>query len=100
MILKQLKEGVQCKRVGLIQKVQSAPVRNGAVILNHNDEKIGSITSGCPSPTLSQNIAMGYVNNEYAKTGTEVQIAVRGQKVPMFVTKMPFVKTNYYIKSK
>lgn len=100
MILKQIKEGVQFKRVGLIQKIQGAPVRNGAVILNQNDEKIGTVTSGCPSPSLSQNIAMGYVNSEYAKTGTELKIAVRGQKVPMFVTKMPFVKTNYYIKSK
>lgn len=100
MILKQLNEGVQRKRVGLIQKAQSAPVRGGSVILNQNNDIIGSVTSGCPSPTLFQNIAMGYLNSESAKTGTEIQVVVRGQKIPMIVTKMPFVKTNYYFKPK
>ncbi|XP_025413378.1 aminomethyltransferase, mitochondrial [Sipha flava] len=98
IILKQLTEGVQRKRVGLIQKEQGAPVRGGAVIFGGDGQKIGSVTSGCPSPSLLQNIAMGYVDSKFAKNGTEVQVAVRGNKISMVVTKMPFVKSNYYSK--
>lgn len=101
MILKQLRDGVQCKRVGLVQKAHGAPVRGGAFLFNVVDgAKIGSVTSGCPSPTLSQNIAMGYVDSKFSKIGTEIQAEVRGQKISMVVTKMPFVKPNYYSKPK
>jgi len=101
VILKQLSDGAQRKRVGLVQKAHGAPVRGGAVLFDvANGEKIGSVTSGCPSPTLSQNIAMGYVDSKFAKNGTEIQTEVRGQKIPMVVTKMPFVKPNYYSKPK
>jgi len=100
VILKQLSEGVQRKRVGLIQKEHGVPVRGGAIIFNGDGDKIGSVTSGCPSPTLTQNIAMGYVASEFAKNGTEIQVAVRGQMTSMVLTKMPFVKTNYYSKPK
>jgi len=100
VILKQLSEGVKRKRVGLVQKSQGAPAVGGAVIFNEKGDEIGSVTSGCPSPTLSQNIAMGYVDSKFAKTGTTLRVAVRGQKIPMVVTNMPFVKTNYYSKPK
>lgn len=100
MILKQLREGVQRKRVGFVQKANGAPVRGGAVIFNDDGDKIGSITSGCPSPSLLQNISMGYVDSKFTKVGTEVKAMVRGQNVPMVVTKMPFVKPNYYYKPK
>lgn len=100
VILKQLSKGVQRKRVGLIQKAQGAPVRGGAIIFNKNNEKVGIVTSGCPSPTLSQNIAMGYVDTEFSKNKTELQVMIRGQIIPMVITKMPFVKANYYSKPK
>lgn len=98
VIIKQLSEGVQRKRVGLVQKEQGPPVRGGAVIFGGDGKKIGAVTSGCPSPSLLQNIAMGYVDRKFAKNGTEVQVAVRGNKTSMVVTKMPFVKSNYYAK--
>lgn len=97
VILKQLSDGARRKRVGLVQKAHGAPVRGGAVLFNPvNGEKIGSVTSGCPSPTLSQNIGMGYVDSRFAKNGTDILAEVRGQKIPMVITKMPFVKANYY----
>jgi aminomethyltransferase len=57
--------------------------------------KIGIVTSGCPSPTLNQNIAMGYVQGMYSKLGTNVQIQVRGHQRKGVVTKMPFVPLKY-----
>jgi len=59
-------------------------------------ETKGKITSGCPSPTLGKNIAMGYVRSGFHKQGTEVGIKVRGKERNGTVTKMPFVETKYY----
>ncbi|KAK9476170.1 hypothetical protein V1514DRAFT_369897 [Lipomyces japonicus] len=64
--------------------------------------EIGRITSGCPSPTLGYNIAMGYVsaiNNSDKKklsSGDNVLIEIRDVKRPAKITKMPFVKPKYY----
>ncbi|KAG9253656.1 uncharacterized protein F5Z01DRAFT_151923 [Emericellopsis atlantica] len=83
--------GVQRRRIGLV--VEGAPAREGAEI-QANGEKIGVITSGCPSPTLGKNIAMGYVKDGQHKSGTEVDVVVRGKKRKGVVTKMPFVPSN------
>lgn len=62
-------------------------------------EFIGHVTSGCPSPSLGTNIAMAYVPKELS-IGDYVYAMVRGKKVEMQVTRMPFVKTNYYTENK
>lgn len=58
---------------------------------------IGKVTSGCPSPTLGQNIAMGYVARQYAKSGTELLVMVGGKERKATVVKMPFVKANRWL---
>lgn len=58
---------------------------------------IGTVTSGCPSPTLGQNIAMGYVTRRYAKIGTELWVMVGGKERKATVVKMPFVKANRWL---
>ncbi|KAH0629964.1 hypothetical protein JD844_012468 [Phrynosoma platyrhinos] len=57
---------------------------------------LGEVTSGCPSPCLKKNIAMGYVESEYSKLGTNLTVEVRKKSCPALVTKMPFVPTHYY----
>ena len=52
--------------------------------------KIGTITSGALSPTLGYPIAMGYVDAEYAATGTVVEVDIRGTLLPFTVTALPF----------
>lgn len=101
-VLKQI-EGtlpVEKKRVGIIMKpeVQSAPAREGYEIYStgENPEKLGVVTSGCPSPCLNENIAMGYVKLGHHKAGTEVNIKVRKKFVKALVSKMPFVPNRYY----
>ena len=105
-ILRQLRPakeggGPPRRRVGLI--VEGAPAREGAVILatvkdgiKGEERVIGKLTSGCPSPTLGQNIAMGYVESGNHKIGTELGVVVRGKKRKAIVVKMPFVKTRYW----
>ncbi|BFZ61624.1 Aminomethyltransferase, mitochondrial [Saitoella coloradoensis] len=83
------------RRVGLI--VEGAPGREGAdIYVKGQDEPIGRVTSGCPSPSLEKFIAMGYVKTGYQKIGTELFVKVRGKMRPAKVTKMPFVPTKYF----
>lgn len=56
----------------------------------------GEVTSGCPSPCLKMNVAMGYVDASFAKNGTAIQVEVRKKAIPATVSKMPFVPTKYY----
>lgn len=99
VILQQLKKkseggGVSRRRIGLI--VEGAPAREGVEIVNDAGEKIGNITSGCPSPSLKKNIAMGYIKDGLHKSGTEVDVVIRGKRRKATVTKMPFVPSKYY----
>lgn len=87
-------KGVERRRIGLI--VQGAPAREGVEIVNAEGEKIGNITSGCPSPTLGKNVAMGYIKDGFHKSGTEVDVVVRGKKRKAVVSKMPFVASKYW----
>jgi aminomethyltransferase len=86
--------GVERRRIGLI--VEGPPAREGAEIVDEKGEKIGNITSGCPSPTLGKNIAMGYIKNGFHKSGTNVEVVVRGKKRKAQVAKMPFVPNKYW----
>ncbi|KAI0404791.1 glycine cleavage system T protein [Xylaria palmicola] len=88
--------GVSRRRVGLV--IDGAPAREGAKIVSADgaNERIGVVTSGCPSPTLGKNIAMGYVKDGLHKAGTEVQVVVRGRSRKAVVTKMPFVPAKYW----
>ena len=86
------------RRVGLI--VEEAPAREGAVIIDpaspESAEVVGKVTSGCPSPTLGKNIAMGYIKSPLHKAGTPVEVLVRGKRRRAEVVKMPFVKSQYW----
>ncbi|KAK3330341.1 hypothetical protein B0H66DRAFT_469873 [Apodospora peruviana] len=87
--------GVSERRVGLV--VEGAPAREGAEIVSRPEgKKLGVVTSGCPSPTLGKNIAMGYIQDGSHKAGTEVDVVVRGRPRKAVVTKMPFVPTKYW----
>lgn len=86
--------GVERRRVGFV--IEGAPAREGADVVSKDGDKIGKITSGCPSPTLGKNIAMGYVKDGFHKSGTELDVVVRGRSRKATVTKMPFVPTKYW----
>ena len=98
-ILRQLKPakdggGVERRRIGLI--IEGAPAREGAEIIGLDDAIVGRVTSGCPSPTLGRNIAMGYVKNGLHKSGKQLGVLVRGKRRKASVVKMPFVASRYW----
>ncbi|KAH0547360.1 hypothetical protein KQX54_018879 [Cotesia glomerata] len=99
IIISQIEQGVQKKRVGLTIN-QGPPARENSSILTESGEKIGVVTSGGPSPTLGKSIAMGYVPPNFSKAGTNLLVEVRGKTWKATVTKMPFIKPNYYTKAK
>uniref|UniRef100_A0A667XPI6 Aminomethyltransferase n=1 Tax=Myripristis murdjan TaxID=586833 RepID=A0A667XPI6_9TELE len=94
IIVPQIKAKTARKRVGLVST--GPPVRQHTPILSSDGKVIGEVTSGCPSPCLKKNVAMGYVDAAFAKNGTALQVEVRKKAVPAVVSKMPFVPTNYY----
>ncbi len=95
VILPQMTNGTDYKRVGL-QPLSKMPVRDGAELVNDQDEVIGVVTSGGYSPSLSAPIAIGRVKIEYKDLDIEIFALVRNKKVAMKVVKLPFVKQNYF----
>lgn len=96
IILKQLKEGADKKRVGFLSK--GPPARGHTSVLDAEGNKVGELTSGCPSPSIGSgtNVSMGYVNKNVSKVGTPLFLQVRNKKIETTVSKMPFVPSNYF----
>ncbi|QVM95803.1 glycine cleavage system aminomethyltransferase GcvT [Pseudomonas sp. SORT22] len=94
-IFAQQQSGVARKRVGLLPQ-ERTPVREGAEIVDQSGTVIGSICSGGFGPTLNAPVAMGYLDAAYSALETPVWAIVRGKRVAMKVSKMPFVAQRYY----
>lgn len=85
------------KRVGLVSKgVGRCPRGNVPINAPLNKTTVGIVTSGCPSPTLYQNISMGYVDKDDSKIGTELEVDFGKKTEKVIVSKLPFVTTKYY----
>ncbi|SHO57961.1 glycine cleavage system aminomethyltransferase GcvT [Vibrio quintilis] len=96
IILSQIEtKAVSRKRVGLVG-LSKAPVREGTELFDANGDAIGVVTSGTAGPTAGKPVSMAYVQTDFAAPETEVYAEVRGKKLPMLVTKLPFVPQNYY----
>jgi aminomethyltransferase len=91
----QLAHGVTHKRIGLTA-LERVPVREGSKLVDAKGHKLGTVTSGTIAPTVNQPIAMAYLSAEHALPKHEVYAEVRGSKVPMRVTPMPFVPHRYF----
>ena len=96
IILKQLAGGTNKKRVGLLPQTR-APMREGVEIFGTETSKdaIGKITSGGYGPTVGYPIAMGYINSEYANSEDDLFGELRGKRVPVKVSNLPFVPLNF-----
>ena len=56
---------------------------------------IGNVTSGGFGPSVNAPVAMGYVASAASKPGTALFAEVRGRRVPVEVSPLPFVPLNY-----
>ncbi len=57
-----------------------------------NNEKIGYFTSGGQSPSLQKGIGLAYINRPYTKSGTEIEVEIRGKRKKAVIIKPPFYK--------
>jgi aminomethyltransferase len=96
LILAQLEGGAPRRRVGLAPEGR-APVREGAKLFadSSSSAQIGTVTSGGFGPSLNAPIAMGYLPAPQATDGGTVFAELRGQRMPLRVTPMPFVPNTY-----
>jgi aminomethyltransferase len=96
LILAQLALGPARRRVGL--RPEGRPVRAGAVLFADDGSNVpmGQVTSGTYAPSAQCPVAMGYVPLIAAQTGTRLVADVRGQRVPVTVSDMPFVPHRYH----
>ncbi|WP_375415565.1 glycine cleavage system aminomethyltransferase GcvT [uncultured Bradyrhizobium sp.] len=96
LILSQLENGAQRRRVGLKPEGR-APVREGAPLFadRSSGKQIGAVTSGGFGPSVNAPVAMGYVPASHAATGGTVYAELRGQRLPLRITPMPFLPSSY-----
>ncbi|WP_407315164.1 glycine cleavage system aminomethyltransferase GcvT [Pseudomonas sp. nanlin1] len=95
VIFDQQQAGVQRKRVGLLP-LERTPVREGAEIIDADNNVVGQVCSGGFGPTLNAPVAMGYVDSAFVAVDTPLWAMVRGKPVAMKVSKTPFVDQRYY----
>ncbi len=87
---------VEQKEKGLKRRLRGLEISRG--IARHGykifvgDNEVGYVTSGAKSPTTGRFLSLGYVNKEYSKRGTEVEIEIHGKRVPAKVVKTPFYR--------
>ena len=94
VLVKQKEQGLTRKLVG-IEILGKGIARHGYDILNDEGEKIGNVTTGYQSPTIGKSVALGLVNIDYSKLGTNVKVQIRKKQVPAIVVKKKFYKKNY-----
>lgn len=91
-LLRQKAEGVPRRLVGLIVEERiprpHCPILRDGVV-------VGEVTSGTRSPSLDQNIALGYVPSALARPGTVVEVDVRGRIASAVVHKGSFYTRPY-----
>jgi aminomethyltransferase len=95
-ILAQLESGAPRARVGLKPEGR-APVREGTkLFIGHDDETpAGLVCSGGFGPSVAAPVAMGYLPAAHAADGTLVFAELRGARLPLRVTPLPFVPNTY-----
>jgi len=84
-------DGLKRKLVGFEMIDRGIP-RHDYEIVDADGNNIGRVTSGTQSPSLQKAIGMGYVDNAFAKEGTEIYIIIRDNKIKAQVVKPPFTK--------
>ncbi|KIN73352.1 glycine cleavage system aminomethyltransferase GcvT [Sulfitobacter guttiformis] len=96
VVLREMAGAPATKRVGLLPEGR-APMREGVELFADEDSEtpVGRITSGGFGPTVGGPVAMGMLVAEFTKEGTVVFGALRGKRLPLTVSALPFVPANF-----
>lgn len=91
-LLKQKAAGVKRKLVGF--KMTERGIPRSHYPIQADGRTIGHVTSGSMSPTLGENIGLGYVETGYAPVGTRIAVEIRGKGTGAQVVRTPFVEPH------
>jgi len=80
--------GPRLELVGLT--LQSRRVARHGYPVFADGKEAGTVTSGAPSPTLGQPIAMAYLNADPGVRDAVLTVGIRGEAVPAQLTDLPF----------
>jgi aminomethyltransferase len=83
-------EGPRAVLVGLTMESRRIP-RHGYPVLAGGADRVGTVTSGAPSPTLGVPIAMAYLE---PGDHPELEVDIRGQAAPADLTDLPFYRRS------
>ncbi|WP_293768649.1 glycine cleavage system aminomethyltransferase GcvT [uncultured Corynebacterium sp.] len=88
---KRAAEGPKVAITGL-KSDQKRAARSGSEVYV-GETKVGTVTSGLPSPTLGYPVAIALIDTAAGlEPGAEVEVDIRGKRYPFAVTAMPFYK--------
>ena len=95
-VLEQLTNGASRRRVGL-RPDGRAPIRHGTRLFldPQSSDPIGIVTSGGFGPSVNAPIAMGYVTASSVAAGMPLYAELRGERVPVRLTPLPFINPRY-----
>jgi aminomethyltransferase len=96
VVLRQLDDDPPRRRVGL-RAQDRMPVRGGSLLFAGASSAgpVGKVTSGGFGPSAGGPVAMGYLPAALSAPGRHVFAEVRGNRVPVEVTALPFVPHRY-----
>ena len=94
-LAKQKAEGVKRKLVGFTSNERAFPRHGYPVFVN--GEPSGEVKSGTMSPSLNIPIGTAYAPVASTAEGSELEIEIRGKRIPARVTKMPFYKRGSHL---
>jgi len=98
VIMEQIANGVSKKLIGL--KMLDKSIARHEYEVYFKGEKVGTVTSGAPSPTLKENIALAYVkNNKEICENATVQVMIREKLHDAQVVKRPFVQKRNKVRN-
>ena len=92
-LLRQRQEGTYRRLVGFKLQEKGIP-RPDCKVHDDQDRLIGIVSSGTFSPGLQKGIGLAFVEPEFRKKGTELQIDIRTKGRRAQVVRLPFVKSR------
>jgi len=91
-LARQRAEGVSRRLVGFRMETRGIARAHHEVFAG--ERRVGTVTSGAPSPTLGVNIGLAYVEPACRRVGTRLFVAIREKRHPAVVVKTPFVSSS------
>lgn len=88
----EITNGTTRKLIGFLMESRAIP-RSGHTLLDKENNIIGQVSSGTQSPTLSKGIGLGYLDADFVKPGTKINVLIREKNCPARVIKLPFIKS-------